>query len=68
MAKLFKIGNWKGYGSYYIVMAETKQEALEKANADIKERNKQYGYEFLKSYKLKNVAPHETDVWHGENA
>ncbi len=66
MAKLFRVGNWKGYGSYYIVMAETKQEALDKANADINERNKQYGYEFVKPYKLKNVSVHNSDVWRGE--
>lgn len=66
MTKLFKVGRWKGYGTYYIVMAETKQEALEMVNQDIKKQNERYGYDFLEPYKMKDVAVHDTNVWRGE--
>ena len=65
--KLFKFGGWNQMGQpYYIVSAETKEEAMEKVNDHLQKEKDKHPLLDIQLYALEDCTEHDSDVWEGE--
>lgn len=70
MAKLYGIGKLRGYGTYLLVLAETKEEAVQKLKAKYEKlQDHEKTYDLWK--KVKDCTPGKLkeikgDIWRGE--
>lgn len=68
--KLYKFGGYEaihGNGTYHIVMAETKEDAVNKANKYQQRRIDSFPkLSYIKLYTIEDCFEHDDDVWEGE--